>query len=162
MCKSDFPQMIESDLDLITSLDRLIPAYLRALRAALGETVGSDRLTMPQLRCLQAIAASGSDQMTTTKLAEIMSVTVPTMSSMLDGLSGRGLIERRPLPGDRRRVPLIVTAEGRAILDSYQSVMDDRHREIIEPLSQTERDLLLRAAALLLSRLDEFDASASK
>lgn len=147
---------------LIESLDRLIPTYLRALRTALAEGVGVDRLTMQQLRCLQAIASAGEDAMTTTKLAELMSVSVPTMSSMLDGMSVRGLVERRPLPGDRRRVPLVVTGQGEAILGYYQSIMDDRHREIIRGLGNEERILLQEASSILLRRLSEVEASASK
>jgi|GEM_PF-5416068 len=151
--------MTELDEQLIESLDRLIPTYLRTLRTALAEAVGVDRLTMQQLRCLQAISAAGEDAMTTTRLAERMSVSVPTMSSMLDGMAARGLVERRTLPGDRRRVPLVVTEQGEAILGYYQSIMDDRHREIIDGLTQQERTLLMTATTILLSRLVEVDTS---
>lgn len=124
----------QSGSELIGLLDRVLPRYQRALRDAISDAEGEDRLTMPQLRCLQTIAMPGDSPATTSGLAESTRVTVPTMSSMLDGLVARGLVERKPDPDSRRRMHLVVTAQGAALLERYQRIIDERHRALIKPL----------------------------
>src|SRR3954468_4626945 len=84
------------DLDsaLVPLMDRTISRYQRAIRLAIEQAEGPSRLTMPQLRCLQAITKDGTAL--TTQLARQMNVAVPTMTSMIDGLSERGLVGRHP------------------------------------------------------------------
>ena len=145
--------MTAPDTKLVAILDDIIPRYVRTLRDAISDAEGEDRLTMQQLRCLQAIAAESETGATTTRLADAMRVTVPTMSSMLDGLSNRGLIERRVDPQSRRRIPLFLTAEGLRLIERYQHIMDARHREIVSGLLKSEQESLLRSMSLLAERL---------
>ncbi len=49
-------------------------------------------------------------------LAETLRMRQPNLSPPLDALEGRGLIERRPDPRDRRAQSLHVTAKGRGLL----------------------------------------------
>src|SRR5690348_17024149 len=94
---------------LVTAMDRTISRYQRSLRHAIEQAEGPERLTMPQLRCLQAITADGTAL--TTQLARRMNVAVPTMTSMIDGLTERGLVARHPDPVDRRQVRIVMTNE---------------------------------------------------
>jgi DNA-binding MarR family transcriptional regulator len=144
----------ELDESLISTLDTLVPRYLRELRSAIADAEGPDRLTMPQVRCLQASKAAGESGATTSRLAEFINVTVPTMSSMVDGLASRSMVERRNDPTNRRRVLLFVTPQGIELLDRYQGIMDRRHRSIIGGLSEASKKRLLTAAADLLDRID--------
>jgi hypothetical protein len=43
---------------LVAAVDAVLPRYGRVLRRALTDAEGDERLTVPQLRCLQAMAAS--------------------------------------------------------------------------------------------------------
>lgn len=138
---------------LVSLLDAVIPRYLRALRSAIADTEGPNRLTMPQVRCLQAIAAAPAGAITS-RLAELTNVTVPTMSAMIDGLVGRSLVERRGDPESRRRVLLFVTAQGQELLRRYQAIMDERHLAIIAGLDPMQRARVLAAARDLLTQLD--------
>jgi DNA-binding MarR family transcriptional regulator len=144
---------------LVALLDAVIPWYLRELRTAIAEAEGDDRLTMPQVRCLQAVAAVGAAGATTTRLAQLSNVTVPTMSSMIDGLVERGLVERRPDPTNRRRVLLFVTGSGAALLDRYEGIMRSRHRAIVGPMDPAVKSELvdgLRAIAARLEQVSDF------
>jgi DNA-binding MarR family transcriptional regulator len=145
--------MTSIEAQLVAILDETIPRYLRALRDAISDAEGPDRLTMQQLRCLQAIASSDKTGATTTKLADAMRVAVPTMSSMLDGLVTRGLVDRRPDPENRRRIPLFVTEQGLRLLDRYQQIMNDRHLEIVAALSMSEQETLRKSMMLMRDRL---------
>jgi DNA-binding MarR family transcriptional regulator len=151
------PPMPSAESSLIRILDTVIPRYLQTLRDAISDAEGPDRLTMQQLRCLQAIDASAVTGATTTRLADTMRVSVPTMSSMLDGLTSRSLVERRADPANRRRVPLHITPKGTALLDRYQAIMDDRHRAIVCELSDSEHELLIGAMTILSDRLTSVD-----
>lgn len=134
----------QSGSELIGLLDKALPRYQRALRDAISDAEGDDRLTMPQLRCLQTIAMPGDSPATTSGLAELTRVTVPTMSSMLDGLVARGLVERKPDPDSRRRMHLVVTAQGAALLERYRRIIDEWHRKLIKPLDNDARLRLMQ------------------
>ena len=150
---TDIPEL---DTALVTAMDRTISRYQRSLRLAIEQAEGPERLTMPQLRCLQAFGADGAAL--TTHLARRMKVAVPTMTSMIDGLAERGLVTRHPDPADRRQVRIIMTDEGRAVLDRYQAIMHARLRTLIGPLNAWQKKRLLAAIQDVAIMLDA-DAS---
>jgi DNA-binding MarR family transcriptional regulator len=141
--------------DVKTLLERVLPSYQRALRDAISDAEGPDRLTMPQLRCLQAIANAGETPATTGSLAELTRVTAPTMSSMLDGLVSRGLVERRPDPQSRRRVHLYTTEQGNAVLMRYGEIADAFHRALLASLDDDDRVRLEKGLRALESGLQQ-------
>ncbi len=146
----------ELDTALITAMDQTISRYQRSLRLAIEQAEGPERLTMPQLRCLQAFGADGAAL--TTHLARRMKVAVPTMTSMIDGLAERGLVTRHPDPADRRQVRIVMTDEGRAVLDRYQAIMHARLRTLIAHLNTPQKNRLLAAIQDVAMMLDA-DAS---
>ena len=148
----------ELDTALVTAMDRTISRYQRSLRLAIEQAEGPARLTMPQLRCLQAFGADGAAL--TTQLARRMKVAVPTMTSMIDGLAERGLVTRHPDPADRRQVRIVMTDEGRAVLGRYQAIMHARLRTLIGHLNASQKDRLLAAIQDMAMMLDA-DADAT-
>jgi DNA-binding MarR family transcriptional regulator len=91
-------------------------------------------LTPPQYRFLAHLEAGSS---TATYAAERLAVSPPSVTSIVDGLVARGLVERKMGAGDRRRVSLELTEEGfsalergdkaiAAELDSVAQVTEDR------------------------------------
>jgi DNA-binding MarR family transcriptional regulator len=77
-------------------------------------------------------------------LAERAGVTRATMTGIIDTLEKDGLVSREPDPKDRRAIHVVLTGEGRAVLeamlpDYFQFVSD-----ILQPLSETERKQLVR------------------
>lgn len=154
MTRAGDATMTPDDLDaaLVPLMDRTISRYQRALRHAIEQAEGPGRLTMPQLRCLQAITKDGTAL--TTQLARQMNVAVPTMTSMIDGLSERGLVSRHPDPADRRQVRIIMTDEGRAVLARYQTIMHERLRTLLTHLTATQKRQLLVAMHDMAAMLD--------
>lgn len=142
-----------ADLDaaLLVALETTIPRYIRVIRRAIEEVEGEIPLTMPQFRCLQAVAARGVTL--TTHLARQLQVTVPTMTSRLDGLVERGLVQRQPDPQSRRQVRVSLTPDGDVLLRRYQAIIDAQLHELLAPLSGAARARLLAALADLAAVL---------
>ena len=139
--------------DLISALEATIPRYLRSLRHAVEQAEGEDRLTMQQLRCLQTLAAEGGTALTT-GLARRLRVAVPTMTRMLDGLAERGLIERQPDPTSRRQIRIVLSGEGRALLERYESIIAARLHRLLGRLDRGQRERRLLAVTDIAAALD--------
>ncbi|WP_086822432.1 MarR family winged helix-turn-helix transcriptional regulator [Allokutzneria sp. NRRL B-24872] len=91
-------------------------------------------------------AAEGASQQ---ELGERMGVVPSRMVSFIDDLEGRGLVERRRNPTDRRAYALHLTDKGTAMLRQAMLISVEHNEEVCAPLSQDERDVL----AQLLGRL---------
>ncbi len=73
-----------------------------------------------------------------------------SMVATIDDLEGRGLVERRPHPSDRRAHALHITEQGREVLAGARRVAREAQNELLAPLSAGERkdlhELLMRLA----------------
>jgi DNA-binding MarR family transcriptional regulator len=72
------------------------------------------------------------------------------MVGVLNELAERGLVERAPDPGDRRRNVITITAQGRRHLRRLDKVLDELHEELLAPLLPAERDQFVELLARLL------------
>jgi DNA-binding MarR family transcriptional regulator len=75
-----------------------------------------------------------------------------TMVAILDALEERGLAERRPHPGDRRKRAIYLTDEGKYVLAKAQKAAAVVGKQVFAPLSQDERrqlhELLVKLTGL--------------
>ena len=76
---------------------------------------------------------------TLTELALAMRVALPTMSLLIDRLSGAGLVRRDRDPKDRRRVRLRLSAAGERVVAGRSLVDPDRVRALFAVLDPAER-----------------------
>ena len=100
----------------------------------------------------EAMLADGASQR---ELARRMRIEPPTLVRHLDKLADDGLVERRPDTEDRRVVRVVVTADGRARLDSLHEVASDVDAELRSLLTEREVDVLGKA---LMKIHDHFTA----
>ncbi len=100
-------------------------------------------LTLPQLLLLEALRRE-PDPLTAGRLAQQVSLTQGTVTSILDRLEDRGLIHRGRAADDRRRVLVTLTPLGHAKLDSAPPLMHADFLRRFDALAETERDLLLQ------------------
>lgn len=84
-----------------------------------------------------------------THLAELCSVTKATMTGLVDGLEEEGLVERHPVPEDRRATLVGLSPKGRALVDEILPPHFQRVSALMEDLSESERKTL----STLLSKL---------
>ena len=141
-------ELSTADLDLAQDVRIAIMRLARRLRQQPGELA----LTLTQLSALAALDRHGP--LTPGGLAEVEQVQPPSMTRILAALEERGLVDRRPHPGDGRQQLVEVTARAHEMLAA-----DRRAREAwlacrMAELTADER-AALRAAAPVLAKLTE-------
>ncbi len=94
-------------------------------------------LTLPQYRLL-ALLADGAAM--SSSLAERLAVKPPTVTSVVDGLVVRGLVERHPDPNDRRRLPLALSEQGIEVVTSANTAVGQRLLDILGDLDDPENE----------------------
>jgi long-chain acyl-CoA synthetase len=113
-------------------------------------------LSLSQYRILGMLDGSSA---VSSDLAERLAVRPPTVTAVVDGLVTRGLVERRTVENDRRRVDHVLTAQGCRLLDEADSAVNARLCGIAGHLgSEADSDrafegLSLWRRALIASRL---------
>lgn len=85
------------------------------------------------------------------ELAERTMVTSGAVSKRLDRLEARGLVERRADATDGRARTVVLTPEGRALVDDAMTAHVANEARLLEALGARDRDTLAR----LLARLAE-------
>ena len=76
-------------------------------------------------------------------IGEDAGVDPSTMVGTLDVLEQRGLAERRPHPGDRRKRSVYLTPEGKRVLREGQKVARSVGKEVYGGLSEKEHEQLM-------------------
>ncbi|MFC8596753.1 MarR family winged helix-turn-helix transcriptional regulator [Isoptericola sp. NPDC057191] len=75
-------------------------------------------------------------------VAEVSRTSAASVTSLLQGLERRGLVERRPEPGNARVKRVHTTAEGAALIAGFTDAIAAVDETILAPLDTTERDTL--------------------
>ncbi len=108
---------------------------------------GPKQLSLSHMRALGFLDASPDADLSA--VADYVGLTLPSMSTLVDGLVRRGLVARLAAPHDRRRLRLRLTATGtkalRAGLAAAEAVLETRFSD----LPPAERAIVVRAMARL-------------
>jgi len=133
-------------------------AVAAALRVSIGlllrrlrQAPAADDLTLPETAALARLDRGGPA--TPSALARLEQISPQSMGATLSALEARGLVERRPDPGDGRRVVVSLSETGRQALRNKRNA---RVEQLAGALSSgfTHSELQqLMAAAPLLERL---------
>ena len=117
----------------LTQLGRDAGAGLRRRLEPLG-------LDTRQYRVLSAVATLGgcSQRALTARLG----IPPSRVVAILDALEGRGLVERRNRPGDRRSYALVLTPAGRDLLERAGALVQEVDMELLGGLADSDRDAL--------------------
>ena len=136
-----------------------VPAHLarRFNQICLGviaEIVGPEDLT-PLLWSVMATVqeAPGSGQK---RGADRMGVDAVNFGQMIDVLEGKGLIERRVDPGDRRARKLYVTEQGASLRERLRPTLLSAQERLLAPLSKAERAALLDMLVRVIEANDSY------
>jgi DNA-binding MarR family transcriptional regulator len=125
---------------------RLHSAAIHVLRVA--RTVdGESGLSPARLSAMSVLVFGGPR--TVGGLAEVEGVRSPTMTQLVNGLEADGLVRRRAVREDGRRVVVEATPAGRRVLRKAQARRLDVLVELLQAAVADELDLLDRAAAVL-------------
>jgi DNA-binding MarR family transcriptional regulator len=136
-------------------LDEELKAVRTLARLARLLERSSGGLTLAQYRVLAAVDDGGERA---THLAHALALAKPTVTAAVDGLVERGLLEREPVPGDRRSLRIGLTPAGRETLREAEAAMARRLREVVD-MAGGGRDTL-DALGTLAPALDALRAAA--
>lgn len=135
-------------------LTTAVTALVRQFKLEPGLLAGSAYadLHMNDVSLLLILAEAGD--WTVRGLAQALSAPDSTISSALDRLEGRGLIERRRRTSDRRVMRVDLTEDGRKLTDRLRAGQLENSRSMLARLTPEDRDHLVRLVAAIARRED--------
>ena len=132
--------------DLKTSAERLADIFIvlqRSFVLNLSKELVRGRLSFPQFLLLSFLAQE-PEPLTMTEVARRMKHTTAAATGLVDRLEKLGLITRKQGPKDRRKVMVVITAQGHAMVQEIRQDMIRNLLRLMEHLDETERTTWLR------------------
>jgi MarR family transcriptional regulator, transcriptional regulator for hemolysin len=105
----------------------------------------------PREYCVLHHADAG--ELTQIELARLSDLDKTTMVVTLDELEQAGYAERRPSRTDRRARVVVVTDEGRKLVEAGHQIADRVHRQVLDELPPASRQVFMDSLTHLVSGL---------
>jgi DNA-binding MarR family transcriptional regulator len=134
---------------LVRTGDRLLAGIDQALRHHRLSRAGREAL---------AVLDGAGQPLSPTAIAERLIVTTASVTSLLDTLERRGLVERRPDPTDRRRLLIVISHDGKAIVDKFLPEIVALQTAALATLTEAQRRQLVELLATVGANLTNLDA----
>ena len=120
---------------------RLLYSASAILRRAFDQALAPRGITALQASVLAFLEEVGHP-ITISQLARLLVLESPSVTTMVDRLSERGLVERTGDPKDRRKTLVRFTQEGKRLLKSIREPGQQLYDEIFGVLTDEERQAL--------------------
>jgi DNA-binding MarR family transcriptional regulator len=138
---------------LAADLYALIVFVHKNCNADLFEALGAVELTLTQVKLLHHLEDQPRE-LTLKEAAEVVHVSLPAASRMVDDLVRRGFALRREDEEDRRMKRVCLTDGGREVIRRLNAARLSGLEQFAKSLSKTERRLLAAALSKLLEHED--------
>ncbi|WP_176215197.1 MarR family winged helix-turn-helix transcriptional regulator [Cytobacillus gottheilii] len=138
--------------DILKSVERVN----RGLRKLFQKTAADLDLTAPQLMLLSIIASK--KEVTQKQLGIEIQIPKSTLSQTIDALVQRELLERYPVEGNRREMQLVLSKQGKTLIDSIHEQKGSYYtvlKEAVDGLSEQKANLLLSSLSQIALFLEE-------
>ena len=132
--------------ELVASLIEHMGRMRGQMRARPSSAWTNLDLTMPQAKTLFYLA-DGPRRMS--GIAERLGVEMPSATTMITRLVGKGLVERQQDPADRRAVVCSLTPAGRDAVEKFWSLRDARTEALAAALTTEELEIVVPAVEIL-------------
>jgi len=119
----------------------------RRLRGASREALAPWDITYANLRALRVLSHHGS--MRLSELSDHLQIAPRSATEVVDALESRGLVRRRPDPGDRRATLAELTEHGVSVLDAIRAARGSEAERVFGRLTEADRADLARILAKL-------------
>lgn len=146
--------MDRTDISLI-ALRRILRAtelYGRTLARTAG-------LTPVQVRVLQIILTH--DGVTPKEISRQLGVSAATVSTLLDRLAAKSMIERQRSDVDRRQTNIVLTDAGRRAIEGMPDPLQQKYVDEFEALEDWEQAMIVAALERVVSMLNASALDAS-
>ena len=124
-----------------TLADALL-SVARKLRETSQETLAPWDINPSQLRALRVLDHHGAIRLS--DLSGRLHIAPRSATEVVDALETRGLVERRPDPGDRRATLVDLTGQGTGVLAAIRAARGTEAERVFDRLSPADRDHLAR------------------
>jgi len=124
----------------------VVPLVMRTVRTEMRQHRAAD-LSVPQFRTLGFLNRQPGTSLSA--VAEHIGLTLPAMSTLVDGLVERHLVVRGAAPDDRRRIALTLTDQGRTSLEATHAAAEAQLADRLVSLSAGDRQLVAQAMQVL-------------
>lgn len=126
----------------------------REVDLALSSQTGCCGVTIAQCHLLLAVEESGEPSVS--EIASALELDASTLSRTVDGLVRTGLLERREDPSNRRRQLVSLSREGRAKVDSINSLCDRYYEGLLRALPADKVGTIAEALPVFASAMREW------
>jgi DNA-binding MarR family transcriptional regulator len=144
---------VTSEKALAADLYALVVHLHKNCNSDLFEAVGALELSLTQVKLLHNLE-DAPDELTLKQAAELVHVSFPAASRMVDDLVRRGLVERHEDVEDRRMKRVRLTDSGRSVIRTLNAARLSGLEEFALGLTPKERAALAQALDCLLARPD--------
>ena len=114
----------------------------RRLRSAAMRAFAAYDVTPSQVRAIRVLASHGGVR--SKELAEHLRIAPRSTTEVVDALEEKGLVTRSPDPGDGRATLVSLSERGRALAEEVRRTRGVASEQLLERLSQTDREDLAR------------------
>ena len=142
-----------NDATLATDLYALIVFLHKNCNADLFEAVGTLELSLSQIKLLHHLEDQPRE-LSLKEAGEVVHVSMPAASRMVDDLVRRGFALRREDDDDRRMKRVALTENGRAAIRRLNAARLSGLEQFADHLSTPERQVLAEALEQLMKRDD--------
>jgi len=146
----------------LNRIEEVLIALRRVIRATdlhsrqLAKTTG---LTAPQILLLQTIRNQG--QVSIRELANDMSLSQATVTTILDRLENKALVYRERSAADRRKVHVYLTESGQTALKDAPIPLQDQFANQFNELQQWEQTMIISSLQRIAGMMDASSLDAS-
>jgi DNA-binding MarR family transcriptional regulator len=124
------------------TLSEVFRSVARRLRETSQDFLAPWDITPSQLRALRVLKRHGA--MRLSELSGQLHIAARSATEVVDALETRGLVSRRPDPGDRRATLVEVTGHGASVLGEIRVARGTEADRAFDRLSRTDRAHLAR------------------
>jgi DNA-binding MarR family transcriptional regulator len=130
-----------------------------AMRKAVDEELHAHGLTGAQFEVLRQLWEH--DRLELRSLQQRLGITSPTLTGIVDGLVGRGLVERQVTPEDARVKQLCLTPHGQSLNEQICEAIEQAHARLLAGFSPAEATLLKDWLKRIVANAGESDHACS-
>lgn len=129
----------------------LIADVLRLIRRSFRLRLRGTGVTLAQARALLYLAHN--EGIRQVEIADLLEIQPITLARLIDHLSERGLVERRPDPTDRRAYQLYLTPAATPLLAEISRVVATIRADSVRGLAEDEAELAMSALRKMRANL---------
>jgi len=137
------PKLLDS---CAQALMETAPQIMQSIRVEMRRG-RSTEISIPQFRTLRFIQRNPDSSLS--DLADHLGLTLPSVSKLVDGLVKQKLVSRKESPEDRRKITLLLTDTGTAMVDSARADARSHLADKLKQLSDDELQTISLAMQIL-------------